>query len=626
MKQKKTVCGRELFFMIFLIIYMVWGINPSPSPAGESAKSSQFADLGPKSHIGHWTYQYNLIEPKSNPLVQRVHKVFETVRSVADKRGNRNPRLNVVNSEGDPWALALPDGYIVLSKKAVEICYQGVEYIEGDARIAFIFGHELGHMADDDFWHLETFMALSGDNDPDSVRLKRILEDSSDVPTAEKKTKLAAVLSKEMKADDNGFLYAAIAGYRVDMLLGDNKGKQDFFTHWVNQIPHKEIKDEKTHPEPEERAKLLSSRLNLLLDKVDYFKYGVRLAHFQRYEDAVYFFREFQKVFPSREVSNNLGYCYLQMAVREMPPDLAYKFWLPSLIDVGTRADMLSLRGATRGIYSKEAAVQFIEEAAEYLETACKADKTYLPSRINLAAAYFYLEKFDYALAKINEACNIAPDAPDVQMMRELIWYHQDPVADRGPIVIKNLDDLSGKADAPLCISYNLAVLLEERGRSGNAQKIWAELAGKAEHLPDFYREEVTRRSQSSLSSLPEKDKTVKLSLPLPVEVGTDLFKNNEARKFLDSWEKKDFNWYNQKLSGTIYIKDGETSLLTIDGYVELIVISGDNMDSPKAVRKRYGEPLNKTTVAGGTVYSYGPKWAVLVRDSGVSEIWVARN
>jgi len=61
-----------------------------------------------------------------------------------------------------------------------------------------------------------------------------------------------------MRADDRGFMYSAIAGYPVDLLLGDSKGKKDFFTQWLSQIPNSNI-DEK-HPKPEERAQFLHNR------------------------------------------------------------------------------------------------------------------------------------------------------------------------------------------------------------------------------------------------------------------------------------------------------------------------------------------------------------------------------
>jgi hypothetical protein len=35
----------------------------------------------------------------------------------------------------------------------------------GDASMAFVLGHELGYMAEDDYWHSKTFMTLDGDSE-----------------------------------------------------------------------------------------------------------------------------------------------------------------------------------------------------------------------------------------------------------------------------------------------------------------------------------------------------------------------------------------------------------------------------------------------------------------------------
>ncbi|NJL58572.1 MAG: M48 family metalloprotease, partial [Desulfobacteraceae bacterium] len=128
--------------------------------------------------------------PKPSSSVEKAYRIFDRVASVADKRGIRIPRLRVLNSKGDPWAVSLPDGYVILSKKAVDMCYQGVSEEEGNARLAFVIGHELGHAADDDFWHWEAFITLS-----DKPQLRNMLQDSN---------KAENIRAKEMRADDRG--------------------------------------------------------------------------------------------------------------------------------------------------------------------------------------------------------------------------------------------------------------------------------------------------------------------------------------------------------------------------------------------------------------------------------------
>ena len=56
--------------------------------------------------------------------VRRVHHIFDQVKRVANKRHHRLPQLAVVqgfNSPDDPLAVALPDGYIVLSKQMAKL-------------------------------------------------------------------------------------------------------------------------------------------------------------------------------------------------------------------------------------------------------------------------------------------------------------------------------------------------------------------------------------------------------------------------------------------------------------------------------------------------------------------------
>jgi Zn-dependent protease with chaperone function len=108
-----------------------------------------------KDEVAFYIDTYGEVLPAQDPKVARAHRVFERVRAVADKNSKRLSQLVVVNSRADPWAIALPDGHIVLSKQAVAICHQEASLEEAEARLAFVLGHELAHLAHDDFWHHE---------------------------------------------------------------------------------------------------------------------------------------------------------------------------------------------------------------------------------------------------------------------------------------------------------------------------------------------------------------------------------------------------------------------------------------------------------------------------------------
>ncbi|MCP4935319.1 MAG: M48 family metalloprotease [bacterium] len=333
----------------------------------------------PGGSVSFYIDSYGEVLPTIDSEVARAHRVFERVRAVADKNTRRLPKLVVVDSKADPWAIALPDGHIVLSRKAIAICHRQTSQGEAEARLAFVMGHELAHLARDDFWHREVFAFVANIRGAENIAQVLRKEQSKSI-------------EKELAADDAGFIYAALAGYPVDRLIRTIDGKPQFFEYWMHQT-HRRANGK--HPTIKKRAELLLWRLGDLKDKIVLFEYGVRLSHFDYCDDAIYFLRAFQKTFPGREVLNNLGYCYLQIARQAMEPERAYFYWTPLLMDAETRVKFLLRRGGLSIKMLRQAASGtaqgFLREATDYLQRAVNADPGYLPAKINLAVAYLYL-------------------------------------------------------------------------------------------------------------------------------------------------------------------------------------------------------------------------------------------
>lgn len=237
-----------------------------------------------KDEVGFYIATYGEIRPEQDPQVALTQRIFARVQAVAENNDKRLPKLVVINSRTDPWAIALPSGHIVLSKQAISICHQ-LPKTEADACLAFILGHEIAHLSHDDFWHHEVYGFLT--THPGTRDLANFLRNHRDIR------------DKEMEADDAGFVYAAMAGYPVDLLLETANNKPHFFNFWVQQT---HTQADTTHPGAEERAALLRSRLDVLKDKLSFFEFGVRLSHFDACDDGIYFLEEFQKTFPGREV------------------------------------------------------------------------------------------------------------------------------------------------------------------------------------------------------------------------------------------------------------------------------------------------------------------------------------
>lgn len=589
-------------------------------------KCLALAKQAPENQINFYIEKYHLADPQDNPLVKRSYEIFNRVRAVADKRGTHFPKLKIVKSAKEPWAIALPDGHIVLSMGAVKICYGNTLSETGDARMAFVLGHELGHMAENDFWHLETYRALAGD--PEHAWIKETLKKSNiDTNGRDKKIveRLEVIRTKETRADDRGLMYAGIAGFAVDTLVTPKDGRADFFTEWVGQIPHN-IKDDK-HPRPQDRAKFLQSRLKNLADSLDLFKYGVRLAQFEKYDEAIYFFREFQKVFPSREVFNNVGYCLLQRAVGELPPDVAYHYWMPTTLDLRSRAEKFSLRGTNNGQEGlSPEVVSMLEEAAAYFEQACDKDAHYWPCRLNLATTYFYLNRIYEARARIEQALRLAPDLEEARIIKALILLREDPTIDMWPTSIQMLEKMVAQNENNLCALYNLTILFDDRGRSGKATKLWNRLISKAEQLPIPIRKAVLKRATTSPAAKAPGSSAIELPWKQPIKIGTDFYEDESAKKIIAGWKQTPFDWFNEELKGRILKRGDGIGALDFDGIVEMVVLAGEGLGTMDDLSKRYGLPMHTRKINGGRLVQYNHKWCALVMDGRIKEIWIARE
>jgi len=84
-----------------------------------------------------------------------------------------------------------------------------------------VLGHELAHLAHDDFWHQEVYGFLAARSGTRGL---------ADFMQSHQTAK-----EQELAADDKGFIYAAMAGYAVGLLVKNQAGKPDFFAFWMQQ-------------------------------------------------------------------------------------------------------------------------------------------------------------------------------------------------------------------------------------------------------------------------------------------------------------------------------------------------------------------------------------------------------
>jgi hypothetical protein len=529
--------------------------------------------------------------------LRRARQLFEKVCLVSNNK-KVLPQFEILNTKSTRHrflAVARYPNKITLSKYVVDVCYRGVETEPGDACLAFILGHELAHLANGDVLP-KGFLMKGNSTSQNQLRWEQ-----------------------EEKADDQGFIYAAIAGYPVNNLLG----QQDFFVDWVKKTDAtRGITD--THPNIKKRAAILRNRLQKIADELAFFQFGVRLSHFNRCEEeGLYFLERFEKTFPAREVLNNKGYCYLQQAVTALESDA---YWLTSVLDVATRAEELTAPPVLRGKISNQAK-QFLTKAQVVFAQAQPVAPSYVPTYINLATTWLYLGKIDKARQAITEIPNNKLPMShqlEIQGLKAIIQYEEGRIPQKAFLqnqAISQLHHLAQQNDAPLTVLYNTAQLLEKNRHRG-ADKIWQRLAVKAVNLPPSIRHIVCQKQNCSSRQRLQP----RLTWGLPVEVGIYITHDAKTWNTLQQWErqKKPLQFKQHNFEGQIH-QSHTAEVLELNGSVAMVVLKKPQNVTPSNLDDYCGQSLYKNTVINGTLWRCD-NWVALVVDNRVKEIWVVEK
>lgn len=367
-----------------------------------------------------WIDHYGLIDAKTEPLVARAEKIFSRVLAAADKKGNRLPKLVVIGGIGDPYALTIRDGSVILTLEGLKICYRNAALETGDSRLAFLIGHELAHLAKDDFWHGSAFAAVSSYKDDAQVR--RILTDQLEKTGGS----LDFVKTQELQADSYGIIYMTMAGYDPKAIIGPDG--TNFFQYWVSQVTGKLAYGDAVHVSPEARAEFVRTELQPVIEALDRFGHGVQLYQNGKYLDAASFFEKFIEKYPGREVYNNLGLSHYQLALKALSDCdelLPVYFKLPMVLDSETTAQRLRETSISEGAacFQNETYQANLQEAIHFFEEAEKKEATYLPARINLSTALIMSGEYAKAISVADETLKVDPKSPEALNNKAVAEY-----------------------------------------------------------------------------------------------------------------------------------------------------------------------------------------------------------
>jgi tetratricopeptide (TPR) repeat protein len=422
-----------------------------------------------RDHAGWWIETFGVLEPSIEPRVARARRVFARILAVADRSAARDPRL-VIIGDAPPLALALPDGTVLLTRSGLNLAYDGVADEVGDARLALVFGHELVHLAKDDFWHAFAAAAVSRVRAEPEVRsaVQRDLRPGHDDSRR-----------KELQADGYGLLYALMAGYSPAPILERDAA---FLWEWGAKGWSGE-KAPPTHPSPKERSLLLAGQYREIQEQIDVFRFGIRLYQLGRYEDAIALLERVRDHFPSREVMNAIGLSQYQLALRAQAEceGEVLRFRLPTRLDPTILTRSSRMRGRQEGCGSDSGFQHNVDEAIRHLQRAVEMNAAYSPGRVNLSSALIVAGEYPRAMDVTRKAIEAGLDDPDILHNRALAHFaygRQTRIEELTESALTDMQALWRANPRDAGIAYDLAVMLTEKERSAQALEMWSAFLG----------------------------------------------------------------------------------------------------------------------------------------------------
>ena len=429
--------------------------------------------------IEYWRTKYQELTPADDLRAATAHAIFAQLVQVAGKRPGVVPRLFI--TARDPWEIPLPiairDGWIILSKGVLEICYR--EPVWGKDRLAFVLAHELAHHLKDDLWHMRFFDAMEAAHTRTPVTLDFLDELRRSTTATEH------VLAREVQADQQGILYAAMAGFAPHAIVAADQGV-NFFADWVRALdPRRILGGGAAHvrPTPEERAEALRTVLRQIADQSVAFQAGLWWYYAGDYPQAIQAFDTFRTVFAGPEVHLNLAASHHQLALQ------AYRAWQPAAqtfpfdlalgIDPLTRASQAYLE-RTRSRQTADPAGQFrqhLETAMRWYREALTQEATYMLAVRNLSAALLLRSVHTpkagphpdvaEAIMLLSRALEHAPQAPELLNTLGVAWFYDERL-DRAQAAFTQAATRNPTYVAPV---FNLSVLARAARREADAQR-----------------------------------------------------------------------------------------------------------------------------------------------------------
>ncbi len=569
-----------------------------------------------KNNTEWWLYTYEdyaRTTGKHDPRVKWATQVFHRVAGGVDKVEDRTPRFYILANTNAPPAISVPDGGILISPVALEICYGDSGRPEGDRRMAFVLGHELGHLSNKDFIHHEFYTHLKKHGGA-GVR-------------GEVKKEIQS--TKEFLADQKGALFAAMAGYNVSRLLGK---KNNFLRQWARRTGGGG--GDSGHPDMKTRVQSARTQIAAVVDQIECFRAGVLLYQVENFHDAKSAFRRFALKYPAREVFNNIGACYLQLALSHLHfkyKDDYYRFRLSCGIDYTTTAEThMTPRGES--YYLRDKSISgYLEHAADYFNRASERDKKDRWSRYNLSAVLILQKDFARAQSVCKEILKISPGDVLAINNNAVAFYHYGKELDLDTTqkAIQLLQDAHKSGPKNFEVLYNLAVLKGGRKRLAAARLDWEKYLNMAPR--DNFYNHIHKKLKGAKPAPPHPGSKPPLP-PKGLHLGDDVSQLEKrwgkgavrAFKLGTSDGESGDGWATEM---KVMVKNG-LRVVALSGTIEVIEREEKPGGPIGHVIKKYGPPQRVHRFSGGNFYVYSDRGFSLKEVAGElrSITWFERD
>lgn len=534
-----------------------------------------------------------------DPRVKQAFAVFERVSNAADKTGDSQPRLVIIDNKDTAHALAMRDNSVVIDLPILDVCYKGNDGEEGDTRLAIIFGHELAHLGDRDFRSMEmvrAFQDYGHEQDPG-----KFLKDTP-LPGGEK-NRADYFKKKEFEADKRGVIYARMAGFDVRKLF---TGSSDFFKHWSKLTRIDYERDQVEHPAPGKRARLIREELAELAGNAQLFHAGVLLFLSGAYSDALAVFQAFAEIYPAREVYNNIGVNYLHQAMARIYQDFSADYFrvrLAVVIDYSTTADAGQTRSS--GDYLTDPDIsRYLKMAETYFNKAAQRDTLDNACRLNLAAVCIWRQAYARAL----EVCDyiLAKNPRDARALnnKAVALYYQAKQKNRaaaGKLLEKSLASNPAHYES----LYNLALIAEESGQDRQAKIRWQEYL----HLEYTPKDQYHRFVAGKLKNETHRQPPIPAGFPgIPLNIGI----GDNVQSIAEQFGNRAVKIYEAEIGGDAALKIrlqvlavADLRIIVLDDRVSIVEQEFSKSEDSKVIKKYLGPPGNIIHHINGNFYIY---------------------